>query len=124
MQENLNWIAAPTPGKNYRDPATGLFGNDLFLLELDREFLRSARSGDPFTVAFLQLDGAADDEEKLPVFGSLIEGNIRDVDLACRCSNDLFAVLLMKTSAEAATWPESAFAGRWIGASPARSPSP
>ncbi len=102
MQENLEWIRQRNPGDAYRDEATGLFERDQFLLELDREFLRSERSGEPFTVAFLQLEAPTDDQQVLQKLGSLIQANIRDVDLACRCGENLFAVLLLKTSAEVA----------------------
>ena len=102
MQENLEWINQRNPGEPYRDPVTGLFERGQFLLELDREFLRSQRSGEPFTVALLQLDAPTDDEQTLGELGSLMQTNIRDVDLACRCGRNLFAVLLLKTSAEVA----------------------
>jgi putative two-component system response regulator len=102
MQEHLEWSKLANPGGKYRDAVTGLFERDQFLLELDREFLRSERSGEPFTVAFLQLDAPTDAEQPLRDLGALLQANIRDVDLACRCDSDLFAVLLMKTSAEVA----------------------
>jgi putative two-component system response regulator len=79
-----------------------LFEREQFLFELDREFLRSARSGEPFTVAFLQLNTPSNEEQVLQTLGALIQTNIRDVDLACRCGTELFAVLLLKTSAEVA----------------------
>ena len=100
MQDGLEWISSRIPGDSYRDPATRLFETELFLLELDREFLRSQRSGDPFTLAFLQLDALTDREENLPEIGKLLETNIREVDLACRYRTDLFALLLLTTSAE------------------------
>ena len=102
MQDNLEWIRQPNPGERYREAVSGLFEKDQFLLELDREFLRSTRSGEPFTVALLQLDTPTDDEQALHELGSLIRANIRDVDLAGHCSGNLFAVLLLKTSAEVA----------------------
>ena len=102
MREHLEWIRLPNPGEKYRDAASGLFERDQFLLELDRELLRSQRSGEPFTVAFLQLDAPTDDEQILGELGTLVQSNIRDVDLACRCDGNLFAVLLLKTSAEVA----------------------
>jgi putative two-component system response regulator len=102
MQENLEWIRKRNPGEQYRDVATGLYERDQFLLELDREFLRSEQSGEPFTVAFLKLDKPTDDEQTLRELGALMRANIREVDLACRCTPNLFAVLLLKTSAEVA----------------------
>jgi putative two-component system response regulator len=102
VQEDMQWIRQPNPGEKYRDGVTGLFERDQFLLELDREFLRSQRSGEPFAVAFLQLDTPPDDEQTLVELGALVRANIRDVDLACRCDDNLFAVLLLKTSAEVA----------------------
>ena len=102
MRDDMQWIRQSNPGEKYRDGVTRLFERDQFLLELDRELLRSARSGEPFTVAFLQLDAPADDERALKELGALMQANIRDVDLACRCDGNLFAVLLLKTSAEVA----------------------
>jgi putative two-component system response regulator len=102
MQDRLEWISNRKPGEIYRDRVTRLFETDLFLLELDREFLRSERSGDSFTLAFLQLDMFPDNEENLREIGSLLETNIREVDLACRCGQILFSLLLLKTSAEVA----------------------
>jgi len=102
MQQIPEWITQRSPGDSYRDAATGLFERDQFLLELDREFLRSERSGEPFTVALLQLDAPIDDEKVLGELGLAVQANIRDVDLACRCGRNLFGVLLLKTSAEVA----------------------
>ena len=100
MQKNLQWSGQPEPGEKYRDSATGMFERDHFLLVLDREFLRSERSGQPFTVAIMQLDRPVTDESILKELGALVHASIRDVDLACRCDGNLFAVLLIKTSAE------------------------
>jgi putative two-component system response regulator len=102
MRGNLEWISQQNPGDGYRDNVTGLFEREQFLFELDREFLRSARSGEPFTVAFLQLNATTNDKPVLQTIGTVIQTNIRDVDLACRCGQELFAVLLLKTSAEVA----------------------
>jgi putative two-component system response regulator len=102
MREKAEWVLATKQRQKYRDPVSGLFDHDLFLLELDREFLRSERSGDPFTVAFLQLEAPLQHAERIREIGSLMETNIREVDLACRYEEDLFAVLLLKTSAEVA----------------------
>jgi len=102
MQQIPEWITQRSPGDSYRDAATGLFERNQFLLELDREFLRSERSGEPFTVALLQLDAPIDDEKVLGELGLAVQANIRDVDLACRCGRNLFGVLLLKTSAEVA----------------------
>jgi putative two-component system response regulator len=102
MREHLEWIRLSNPGEKYRDAASGLFERDQFLFTLDREFIRSERSGEPFTVAFLQLDAPTDDERTLGELGALVRSNIRDVDMACRCDGNLFAVLLLNTSAEVA----------------------
>jgi putative two-component system response regulator len=102
MKEYLEWVSEPKNETVYRDPITGLFAHDLFLLELDREFQRSERSGEPFTLALLKLDACTDEVETLRDMGPLIEENIREVDLACRCGEHLFSVLLLNTSAEVA----------------------
>jgi len=106
-----DWGNTGVSGTGLTDPQTGLFERSLFLLELDREFLRSQRSGDPFTVAFLQLGGldsvlststASGAAGTLAALGSILRNSIREVDLACRCAHNLFALLLLKTSAELA----------------------
>jgi putative two-component system response regulator len=110
MVKDIEWAYDTKSEKDFVDPVTGFFVYQFFLLELDRELLRSQRSGDPFTVAFLELKDFGNDEEgrsalneeNLREIGSLIRGNIRDVDIACRCSTNLFALLLLKTSAEVA----------------------
>ena len=102
MREDLERIGKTKIGGGYRDPVTDLYSRELFLLELDREFLRSQRSGDPFTVALLRAEPPPKDAQTLQELGALIEGNIRDVDLACRYDEDLYAVLLLKTPAEVA----------------------
>ena len=102
MQENPERILAMRSQHEYRDPATGLFEHGLFLLELDREFLRSERSGEPFTVALIELENPMQEGRTLQEFGRLIESSIREVDLACRLDGNLFGILLLKTSAEVA----------------------
>jgi putative two-component system response regulator len=102
MANEVKRTAKTKTRASYRDPATGLYSLDLFLLELDREFQRSLQSGDPFTVALLQADPPPGDKQILKELGALIEGNIRHLDLACRYDEDLYAVLLLKTRAELA----------------------
>jgi putative two-component system response regulator len=102
MPENLDWISAPTPEYACRDADSGLFRRELLLLELDRELMRSQRSGDPFTVALLQPDEPPESEGTIRELGLLIQANIREPDLACRCHGSLFAVVLLKAAAEVA----------------------
>jgi len=102
MQENPERIFTIPAEHEYRDPITGLFEYSLFLLELDREFLRSERSGEPFTVALIELETPPGNESNLQEFGRLIESSIREVDLACRCDRNLYGILLLKTVAEVA----------------------
>lgn len=102
MQRYLEWASESKSETIYRDPITGLFTRDLFMLEVDREFRRSERSGEPFTIALLKLDGFTGEVKTLREVGPLIKENIFEVDLACRCAEDLFAVLLLKTSVEVA----------------------
>jgi putative two-component system response regulator len=105
------WSNMDLPSAGLIDPESGLLERPLFLMELDREFLRSQRSGDPFTLAFLELGGleallcavpAGDAGQILATIGSILRTSIRDMDLACRCPGGLFALLLLKTSAELA----------------------
>ena len=111
MERNIDWDSSGPSGPGLVDPATGLFERTVFLLELDREFLRSQRSGEPFTVALLDLDGLSGPgseagfggaRENLAEVGRIVRTSIRDVDLACRCADNLLGLILLKTSAEVA----------------------
>ncbi|MBN1835581.1 MAG: response regulator [Spirochaetales bacterium] len=110
MERDVDWRSSPAGGADYRDPATGLLEHSLFLLELEREFRRSQRSGEPFTVALIEVAGldacgsaaAAEMQERVAAVGEILRGGIRDVDLASRCDRSLFGLLLLKTSAEVA----------------------
>ena len=111
MEHGMDWDAAEPSGSGLTDAATGLFERPLFFLELKRELLRSERSGEPFTVALMDLEGAADpasaaqapaNEESLREFGALVRSSIREFDLGCRFAANLFGLLLLKTSVEVA----------------------
>ncbi|MBN1836691.1 MAG: response regulator [Spirochaetales bacterium] len=109
MERNIECDDPCLCGAGFIDPGTGLFERPVFLLELDREFLRSQRSGAPFTVALVDLDGlsgcdsaagGAGVRESLAEVGRLVHASIRDVDLACRYAPERLALLLLTTSAE------------------------
>jgi len=111
MENRIESVGVPHSALELTDSATGLFVRSLFLLELDREFLRSQRSGEPFTVALLEVEGPvgaspaagrAEGPNNLREIGALVRANTREVDLACRYGAGLFALLLLKTSAEVA----------------------
>jgi putative two-component system response regulator len=111
MEHIIDWNRSGHSGSNLIDSATGLFEPSLFLLEVDREFLRSERSGEPFTVAFVGVEGLPGEEtpgeapglrQSLAALGEIVRAQIRDVDLACRCAHGLFGLLLLRTSAEVA----------------------
>ena len=111
MGHGMEWAGAEPAGPELTDPATGLFERSVFLLELKRELVRSERTVEPFTIALIELAGdrgpapaiqGPETEQHLSEFGALVRNSIRDFDLGCRCAARLFALLLLKTSADVA----------------------
>jgi putative two-component system response regulator len=102
-------IADGSPGGEgmFLDPASGVHTRGFFLVTLDRELVRCARYGEPITVALLELEGGGPGgqgqaESRLKSLGNLVRTNIREVDLVARYDSHVFAVLLLRASAEVA----------------------
>ncbi len=88
------------------DTLTGLYSRDYFLAEIEQEILRAARSGRPFALLMLDLDGlkAANDrfghasgDQLLRAVGETLRGDIRITDVAARYGGDEFVLLLTET---------------------------
>ena len=88
------------------DPLTGLPNRRLFLERLDAAVARQHRSGTPFAMLFLDLDGFKQINDSrghqvgdgvLTAVGERIIGVLRSVDTGARIGGDEFAVLLHDT---------------------------
>jgi putative two-component system response regulator len=94
---------------SFVDSLTGLFNHGIFQILLKEEVKGSQRYGDPFTLAFIDIDSFSSyNKQNNPAIGDqallkvakLIRENIREPDIASRYSGDVFAVLLSKTSVQ------------------------
>jgi diguanylate cyclase (GGDEF)-like protein len=91
----------------YRDELTGLHNYRLFREYLQRETLRSERSGDPLSLIMADVDdfkvyndarGHEAGNEALAAIAGLIEGALRRADVAARYGGEEFALILPGTS--------------------------
>lgn len=107
LQETLEREAAAARN----DALTGLFNFQGIHEQLNRELARSERTGEPFSVAFVDLDdfkmindqhGHAAGDEVLQQVGAALRGAVRTMDIPGRLGGDEFLVLLPGTDAEAA----------------------
>lgn len=92
-----------------RDPLTGLFNRRYFRDVYATEMQRARRTGAPFSVAMLDLDGfkAFNDlnghvtgDEVLESFADVLKASVRSVDILARYGGDEFVILMPTTSAE------------------------
>jgi diguanylate cyclase (GGDEF)-like protein len=88
------------------DSLTGLFSRVYFMSELEQEILRATRTGRPFAVAMIDLDGlkAANDrfghdwgDNLLKAVADVMRGDIRVTDVAARYGGDEFVLMLPET---------------------------
>ncbi|MDJ0782514.1 MAG: response regulator [Desulfosarcinaceae bacterium] len=114
MDEKLLRAYEEEAGAQHYDGLTGLYNHGLFQVMLGHEVRRSDRSGRPFTLAILDVDWFAEFNEQhgyavgdrvLKEISRLIMANIRQTDIACRFSSDLFAILLVDSDGVGAKLP-------------------
>jgi diguanylate cyclase (GGDEF)-like protein len=88
------------------DSLTRLHSRDYFMAELEQEILRATRTGRPFALAMVDLDGlkAANDrfghdwgDNLLRAVADAMRGDIRITDVAARFGGDEFVLLLPET---------------------------
>jgi len=93
------------------DSLTGLYNRRYLNEFLPRELARSARNAMPVAVILIDLDhfkqindsfGHEAGDIVLAAVGSLLKGNVRGSDIACRYGGEEFALILPETDAEAA----------------------
>jgi putative two-component system response regulator len=91
------------------DARTGLSEAGTFIGALDRELTRVRRTGEPFTFGIVDIDrfgrlreqrGAEGAAEVCGEVGALIHASLREIDIATLCGEDVFPVLLARTSSE------------------------
>jgi diguanylate cyclase (GGDEF)-like protein len=89
-----------------RDPLTGLLNTRAFQELAERERARAARTGEPISVAFVDLDhfkqindghGHVVGDAVLTAFGEAIVTSVRSVDVVGRVGGDEFAIVLPDT---------------------------
>lgn len=92
--------------QSMHDPLTGLFNRRFLEATLDLELSRSARSGQPLTVAMLDVDhfkrfndtfGHDAGDVLLREFGAVLKLSSRDSDIACRYGGEEFMLILPQT---------------------------
>lgn len=90
------------------DELTGLANRRSFLETLETELRRAQRFGSPLGLVFADLDnfklvndrfGHQAGDDVLRAFGAVLQGRIREIDLAARLGGEEFAVLLPETDA-------------------------
>ncbi|MGQ0645902.1 MAG: GGDEF domain-containing protein [Elusimicrobiota bacterium] len=93
------------------DPLTGAANRRRFLEAAEAEIRRARRYGHPLSVAFLDIDGFkevndrrghAEGDRLLKEIAQFLRRTARDADLVARLGGDEFAVLLPETDAESA----------------------
>ena len=93
------------------DPLTGIANRRHFYELAQLQIARAARYGEPFTIAYVDIDGFkavndrfghASGDTLLSVIASTIQANLRITDVVARMGGDEFAILLAHTEKESA----------------------
>ena len=93
---------------SFLDPLTHLHNRRFFDNQLEKEILRSRRSGKPFALLMIDIDGfkAYNDtflhssgDVALQEFASILQSSVREVDTVARLGGDEFTVILVESDA-------------------------
>ena len=105
----LNWRLDRAHSEALRDPLTGLPNRVLLEDRIEQAFRRSRRSGEPFTLIAIDLDGFKDVNDVrghragdlvLKALARRFEAIIREVDTVARVGGDEFVVLSIGTGSD------------------------
>ena len=102
----LNWRLGRAHSEALRDPLTGLPNRALLDDRIEQAFRRSRRSGEPFTLIVIDLDGFKDVNDVrghragdlvLKTLARRFEAIVREADTVARVGGDEFVVLSIGT---------------------------
>jgi len=105
----LNWRLDSAQSEALRDPLTGLPNRALLDDRIEQAFRRSRRSGEPFTLIAIDLDGFKDVNDVrghragdlvLKALARRFEAIVRESDTVARVGGDEFVVLSIGTSSD------------------------
>ena len=105
----LNWRLGRAHSQALRDPLTGLPNRALLDDRMEQAFRRSRRSGEPFTLIVIDLDGFKDVNDVrghragdlvLKALARRFEAIIREMDTVARVGGDEFVVLSIGTGSD------------------------
>jgi diguanylate cyclase (GGDEF)-like protein len=96
---------------SFLEPLTHLYNRPYFNNQLEKEILRSRRSGESFTLLMLDIDGFreynvrflnASGDIALQEFAGILGGSVREVDTVARMGGSGFAVILLESNTDGA----------------------
>jgi diguanylate cyclase (GGDEF)-like protein len=105
----LNWRLGRAHSQALRDPLTGLPNRALLDDRIEQAFRRSRRSGEPFTLIVIDLDGFKDVNDVrghragdivLKTLARRFEAIVRETDTVARVGGDEFVILSMGTGSD------------------------
>ena len=96
---------------SFLEPLTHLYTRPYFNNQLEKEILRSRRSGESFTLLMLDIDGFREYNDRflnasgdiaLQEFAGILGGSVREVDTVAHMGGSGFAVILLESNTDGA----------------------
>ena len=96
---------------SFLEPLTHLYNRPYFNNQLEKEILRSRRSGESFTLLMLDIDGFREYNNRFPnasgdialqEFAGILGGSVREVDTVAHMGGSGFAVILLESNTDGA----------------------